>query len=76
MPANTEFIRFMNGVSGHGSALAVTCFWDNMTATITVAEITGGRSPTRWGNTTNWFFSVDDDNDRRTTAARAGTRTS
>jgi len=65
MPANTEFIRFMNGVSGHGSALAVTCFWDNMTATITVAEITGGTFTNALeGNTTNWFFSVDDDNDR------------
>ncbi|OGV43596.1 MAG: hypothetical protein A2X46_08145 [Lentisphaerae bacterium GWF2_57_35] len=63
--ADTEFIRFSCGLSGHSSALAYTGYWDNLSATVSVQTI-GGVIYTNAPNgiTTNWFFAVDDDDDR------------
>ncbi|OGV43664.1 MAG: hypothetical protein A2X46_08275 [Lentisphaerae bacterium GWF2_57_35] len=63
--ADTEFIRFSCGLSGHSSQMAYTGFWDNLSATVSVQTIGGviyTNAPS--GITTNWFFAIDDDNDR------------
>ncbi len=63
--ASTEFIRLSSGVSARGSRLALTGWWDNVTMNVGFVEI-GGVTYTNAPNgiTTNWFFAVDDDNDR------------
>ncbi|HBA84494.1 MAG TPA: hypothetical protein DCZ95_10410 [Verrucomicrobia bacterium] len=63
--ADTEFIRFSCGISGHNSALACTGYWDNLSFIVTMPTISGviyTNAPS--GITTNWFFSLDDDDDR------------
>ncbi|HBA83579.1 MAG TPA: hypothetical protein DCZ95_05740 [Verrucomicrobia bacterium] len=64
-PADTEFIRFSCGISGHGSRLAATGYWDSLSISVSVQQIGSvlfTNAPL--GITTNWFFAVDDDNDR------------
>ncbi|MFH0879332.1 MAG: hypothetical protein V2A34_06430, partial [Lentisphaerota bacterium] len=63
--ANTEMIRFLSGISGNGSKLALTGHWDNLSTTVSVSYINSvvyTNAPQ--GCTTNWVFAVDDDNDR------------
>jgi len=63
--ADTEFIRLSCGISGHNSQMPSTGYWDHLSVTVSVQSI-GGVIYTNAPNgiTTNWFFAVDDDDDR------------
>jgi autotransporter-associated beta strand protein len=71
--ADTEFIRFSCGISGHYSQMPCTGFWDHLSVTVSVQTI-GGVIYTNAPNgiTTNWFFAVDDDDDRMNDRLKSG----
>lgn len=65
-PANAEIVRFVVGLSHHGTGLAYTGHWDNLSATIQGVSVSGTIfTNAAEGSNTVWLFAVDDDNDRQ-----------
>jgi len=69
-PANTRFMRVLMGVSQHGTKLAYTTYWDDVSVTV---QVVSAASPSVYsfpmtnaleGIRTNSLFAVDDDDDR------------
>lgn len=68
MPSSTEFVRLVLDLHAYGSEMPLTCYWDNVSATIRLVSVsceTGGIfTNAQEGEQATYIFDLDGDNDR------------